>query len=391
MLKGKKWAPILCFGLLMLALGSSDALRGIFAPVFQQRYALSDTQLSTVVAVSYAGNLLFLSVGGKLLDTFPRKKVTLAVTGIWAAAAVLNLVTDNYYGILVSMFLALGASTLLNTTINILTPALFAGSAGLMVNVLFFMQGIGTSSSQFILGRYAFSYAGWKGINLVLLLVGAATLLLLLGMAVPQPASAAGPAAAAAQRPEPGRKILLVFAAMMGCYFIGEHGIMNWLMSYCISAFSMSSAEASVSLSVFWFGMTAGRLLFAPVVQKLGTAKSLSIFGAVGTVMFCAGCLLGRGGIWVLGASGFALSILYPTMVLLIQKIYPPATAATRTGAIISIATIADIVFNLLFGMAADAWGYRVSFMVVPVCMAGFYLLYRLLLRQVRAGQPETI
>lgn len=31
--------------------------------------------------------------------------------------------------ILVSMFLALGASTLLNTTVNILTPAVFAGYA----------------------------------------------------------------------------------------------------------------------------------------------------------------------------------------------------------------------------------------------------------------------
>lgn len=45
------------------------------------------------------------------------------------------------------MFLALGASTLLNTTVNILTPAVFC-YAGLMVNVLF-IQGIGTSGSQF--------------------------------------------------------------------------------------------------------------------------------------------------------------------------------------------------------------------------------------------------
>ena len=80
-------------------------------------------------------------------------------------ALAVNLFTDQYIFILISMFLALGASTLLNTTINILTPMVCAGYAGLMVNVFFFIQGIGTSGSQLLLGRYAFSYSGWKMIR----------------------------------------------------------------------------------------------------------------------------------------------------------------------------------------------------------------------------------
>ena len=64
----KKAVPFLCFAVLMFGLGSSDSLRGIFAPVFQNRYALSDPQLSMIVTISYVGNLLFLSLGGKLLQ-----------------------------------------------------------------------------------------------------------------------------------------------------------------------------------------------------------------------------------------------------------------------------------------------------------------------------------
>ena len=171
---------------------------------------------------------------------------------------------------------------------------------------------------------------------------------------------------------------------MMGCYFIGEHGIMNWLMSYCISAFSMEASSASASLSLFWGGMTAGRLMFAPVVQKMGAVKSMKLFGGIGTVMFCAGCILGESGVWILGASGFALAILYPTMVLLIQQIYPVQTAATRTGVIISAATVADIVFNLLFGAVSSKWGYGISFMILPVAMAVFYGLYLRLARSLK-------
>lgn len=380
--KKMKLIPILCFGLLMAGLGSSDALRGIFAPVFQSRYGLSESQLSLMITISYIGNLLFLSVGGKLLDLFPRKRVAIGVVGIWVGAILLNLMTDHYGCIIVSMFLALGASTLLNTTVNILTPAVCAGYAGLMVNVFFFIQGIGTSGSQYILGRYAFSHGGWKVINGILLGIGAAVLVLLFILVIPE-TSAEEKMEGGGEETEPESSVFWMFAAMMGCYFIAEHGIMNWLLSYCINAFQMEAAQASVCLSIFWGGMTAGRLLFAPVVQKLGAAKSLYLFGGLGTVMFCAGCLLGSSGILVLGCSGFVISILYPTMVLLIQQIYPRKYAATKTGAIISIATLADIGFNLVFGVAADRLGYRISFLILPVCMVGFYFLYVRLVKKV--------
>lgn len=380
--KKMKLLPVLCFGLLMAGLGSSDSLRGIFAPVFQNRYGLSESQLSLMITISYIGNLLFLSVGGKLLDRFPRKRVAMGVTGIWVGAILLNLLTDDYGCIMISMFLALGASTLLNTTVNILTPSVCAGYAGLMVNVFFFIQGIGTSGSQYFLGRYWFSYEGWKGINGVLLGIGAAVLALLFFMVIPEN-SVKENTEGGSEEVQPEAAVFWMFAAMMGCYFIAEHGIMNWLLSYCINAFQMEASQASVSLSIFWAGMTAGRLLFAPVVQKLGAVKSLYLFGGLGTVMFCAGCLLGSSGILVLGCSGFAISILYPTMVLLIQQIYPRRYAATKTGAIISIATLADIGFNLVFGVAADRLGYRISFLILPVCMVGFYLLYVRLVKKV--------
>lgn len=382
------WLPLICFGLLMMALGINDALRGIFAPIFQERYALSDTKLSFIVTVSYAGNLLFLSIGGKLLDTFPRKRVTAGAVCLWSLALIINLVSDNYYCILLTMFLALGASTLLNTTLNILAPAVFCGYGALMVNILFFLQGIGTSGSQFLLGRYGFSFGGWKFINVFMLTVGVIVLVLLSRLHVPQHSAtlqADGTTAPAATRSEPARRVFWFFVAMFGFYFIGEHGIMNWLLSYCISAFSMPAAEASGILSLFWGGMTLGRLLLAPVVQKLGAQKSLYIFGGAGTLLFVLGVVLGSSGLLILGASGFLISVLYPTMVLLIQQIYPETVAATRTGTIISLATLADIAFNSLFGAAIDAFGYRMSFAILPVGMVLYYAFYLLLMRSTRS------
>ena len=381
--KNIRWIPVLCFGVLMLGLGSSDSLRGIFSPVFQEHYGVGGRGLSMMVVISYVGNLLFLSVGGKMMDTFDRKKVAMGMLGIWMAAVLLNVLTDSYPMILLSMFLALGASTMLNTTVNLLTPMVCAGYAGMMVNIFFFIQGIGTSGSQFLLGRYAFSYNGWKMINGVLFAVGLVSLVLFAMVNLKPEKEKIKPKTIQKKKPQdmPGASIFWLLVLMMGFYFIGEHGIMNWMLTYCMNALQMPSHTASAYLSIFWGGMTVGRLVFAPVVQKLGVRKSLKYFGGAGTVLFVAGVLSGSKGVILLSGSGLLISILYPTMVLFFQQIYPSSVVATKTGAIISAATIADIVFNAGFGALSDSVGIQVSFLILPACMVLYYGFYLLLLR----------
>ena len=111
-MKRTKWIAFLCFAFLMAGLGANDALRGIFAPVFQERYDLNGSQLSLIVTISYVGNLLFLSIGGKLLDLFPRKNVAVAVTAVWAGAVAENLVADPKIWFLETRFFALAPTTI---------------------------------------------------------------------------------------------------------------------------------------------------------------------------------------------------------------------------------------------------------------------------------------
>ena len=387
--KNIRWIPVLCFGVLMLGLGSSDSLRGIFSPVFQEHYSVGGRGLSMMVVISYVGNLLFLSVGGKMMDTFDRKKVAMGMLGIWMAAVLLNVLTDSYPMILLSMFLALGASTMLNTTVNLLTPMVCAGYAGMMVNIFFFIQGIGTSGSQFLLGRFAFSYDGWKMINGVLFAVGLVSLGLFAMVNLKPEKEKTKPKTSQKKKPQdmPGASIFWLLVLMMGFYFIGEHGIMNWMLTYCMNALQMPSHTASTYLSIFWGGMTVGRLVFAPVVQKLGVRKSLKYFGGAGTVLFVTGVLSGSKGVILLSSSGLLISILYPTMVLFFQQIYPVSVVATKTGAIISAATIADIVFNAGFGALSDSMGIQISFLILPVCMVLYYCFYLLLLGTLSIGR----
>ena len=347
------------FVVLMVGLGSSDSLRGIFSPVFSSHFALSATQLGLIVTVSYIGNLVFLLVGGNVIERFEKKKALLALTGIWMAALAVFAFTDNYYLLLAGMFCAMGASTLLNTTLNL----------------LFFTQGIGTSGSQSLLGRYATDIGFWHKTNLVLLALGAAAVLLLAFSTVPGP-RADGPHPAKRQSGVLKNRAALPLVFVFGFYFIAEHGVMNWLVAYATAGLGMEQAKASNYLAVFFGGVMLGRLVLSPLVDRLGILKSMGVFGSLSAVLYIAGVVGGAAAMPLWAASGFFLSILYPTLVMSIRLFFPHGQVAGAAGTIISVASLFDILFNVGFGRLVDTLGYGVSIYVLPLAMAAFIITF---------------
>lgn len=370
----KKAAVFISFMIIMIVMGASDSLRGIFAVMFREHFELSAFQISLIITVSYLGNLIFLFLGGAFVDRYHKKKALLAIVSIWLCGVALFIFTDDYVLLLIGMFFCMGASTLINTTINILVPAVFAASPGMIVNILFFVQGIGTSTSQNLGGKLTGNYSSWQGINLFLAVLAVVGAVFLLTADIPEVRQK--------DRKTVSYKRILkapIFWSLtliFGFYFIAEHGILNWLLLYGINELELSSGQASAYLSLFFGGITLGRLLFAPVVQKLGVKKSITLFGGVGTVGYITGILSGKAGIMLLSLSGLGISILYPTLVLMIRLFYEEDRIATATGALISLATIFDIVFNMAFGKLVDSYGLRISIMILPFSMAAFYISY---------------
>ena len=373
------------FVVLMVGLGSSDSLRGIFSTIFQQHFALSTTQLGLIVTVSYIGNLVFLLVGGNLSARFAKKRVLQVLMLIWMAALALFALTDSYPVLLVAMALVMGSSTLLNTTMNLITPLLFTAAPGFFVNFLFFTQGIGTSGSQFFLGSMADGFPFWQYTNLGLLVLGVAAFGMLLFCPVPEePAVAPGALPQAEGRLTDRLGVVVPFVLVFGFYFITEHGVMNWLVAYGTTGLEMTQAAASRYLSVFYGGVMLGRLVLSPLVDKLGVIRSMQLFGVISGVLYVAGSLGGAALMPLWAASGFFLSILYPTLVMSIRLYFPAQQVSGAAGTIISIASLANILFNVGFGRLVDLAGYRLSICVLPVSMVLFLITFLLFTRKCR-------
>lgn len=373
----KKWSSRLtffAFVVLMVGLGSNDSLRGIFSTIFQEHFSLTTTQLGLIVTASYIGNLVFLLVGGNLSTRFSKKRVLQVLILIWMAALALFAFTSNYTVLLIGMALALGSSTLLNTTMNLITPLLFATAPGFFVNFLFFTQEIGTSGSQYILGSHADGFAFWQHTNLVLLILGAVAFVLLLFCNVPE--EAAAPADAPAQKGGYDWRIIVPYVLVFGFYFIAEHGVMNWMVAYGVDGLGLPQASAAKYLSVFFGGMMIGRLCLSPLVDKLGALKSLAAFGGVSCVLYLIGSLGGAVTMPVWAISGLSFSILYPTLVMSIRLYFPAQQVSGAAGTILSIASLADILFNVGFGKLVDMAGYAVSIRVLPLSVLAFFIVF---------------
>ena len=375
----KKWSSRLtffAFVVLMVGLGSNDSLRGIFSTIFHEHFSLTTTQLGLIVTASYIGNLVFLLVGGNLSTRFSKKRVLQVLILIWMAALALFAFTSNYTVLLIGMALALGSSTLLNTTMNLITPLLFATAPGFFVNFLFFTQEIGTSGSQYILGSHADGFAFWQHTNLVLLILGAVAFVLLLFCNVPE--EAAAPADAPAQKGGYDWRIIVPYVLVFGFYFIAEHGVMNWMVAYGVDGLGLPQASAAKYLSVFFGGMMIGRLCLSPLVDKLGALKSLAAFGGVSCVLYLIGSLGGAVTMPVWAISGLSFSILYPTLVMSIRLYFPAQQVSGAAGTILSIASLADILFNVGFGKLVDMAGYAVSIRVLPLSVLAFFIVFML-------------
>ena len=398
--KQTRIALYVVFAILMMALGSSDSLRGVFAPVFAEHFTLTASDLSLIITVSYIGNLVFMLLGTRIADSFGLRLVFITTMLLWMAALALYLVTDNFILLLIGMFFAMGGSTLLNIMLNLMSPLLFA-APGMILNTLFFTQGIGTTFSQSVVSATVDSFVDWKIVNGVLLVMGAVAVIgfaflsrNIQGLtrarkseqqaanaqqdaAVPQDSATKhdGAAKQDSAAPKVSYMEIVKYPAfwflflIFGFYFVAEHGVMNWVNIYLIQGKGLSSAEAAIFPALFFGGITVGRLILSKLVDKMGIMGSLRLCFISGTVIYLIAYVIGGNAYYLFALAGFLLSIIYPTTMLAVQLYFPAYNAATATGVIMAVATIFDIAFNAVFGYIIDSVGYDLSMMLMPIAM----------------------
>ncbi|MGN0584823.1 MAG: MFS transporter [Ruminococcus sp.] len=365
--------------LIMIITGASDGARGVFLPLFADAFSLSETGSNMIIMMSYIGNMIFLFAGGLLIDRLKKKTFLIIMISVWMSALFCYTVTENYAVLLSCMIFSMGASTMISTSVNIISPLLFISPA-FFTNFLGFTQGIGITGVQKIGGQVAdkglstanspANLTGWHILNVLLLLLAAAAVLLLVFSRFPEENTASSEKKKYSFLSVLRNPKSILFIVICGLYYTAEHGIQNVLTTYGSEYLGYTVEKSAMFLSLFFGGITLGRLIFAPIVQKIGVMQSMTLFLGTAAVLYISGILLERNGIWLLCLSGLAFSIIWPTNVIMMTGFFTPETSGTAVGFITSAATIFDVLFFAFFGKITESTGYGISIKILPVSMA---------------------
>ena len=78
-----------------------------------------------------------------------------------------------------------------------------------------------------------------------------------------------------------GNYLWIVMVVIFGVYFIAEHGMLNWFVIYGTNALGLEQGKAANYMALFFDGMTVGRLVFSPLVDRLKVFLSIALFSVI--------------------------------------------------------------------------------------------------------------
>jgi fucose permease len=152
---------------------------------------------------------------------------------------------------------------------------------------------------------------------------------------------------------------MLWFYAAITLYVAVELGIASWIVEYLQKIRDQSVEQSTQALSLFFGLMMVGRFLGSFVVERLGYLKSI----LVAALAACACIALGlfRLTSFALPASGFFLSIIFPTITAAASEGHAENTN-TILGLLFAFAGLGGMVGPWTIGLASDMLGISAGF-----------------------------
>lgn len=175
---------------------------------------------------------------------------------------------------------------------------------------------------------------------------------------------------------------LLLLAVTMAVYVGAEMGIGSWLTKYMMAAHGASLTTAGNVLSLYWLGLTAGRLGLSLFAHRVSDERLLLALSCVATVSVLLAMTSDSATVSAVGfvATGLGFSGVFPG-VLAIGGRYHPHAAARATSVLIGGAGLGQITLPWLMSALADRSGL-VFGMALYALLTGMLIVLSLLIRR---------
>lgn len=344
---------------------------GPLMPSLREELGLSYTVASFHFSAFAIGMILAGVLGDRVVARWGRT-ATFWVGTIGLAGGALALTIFRQPVLTVGSVLLMGS---VGSLVLVLIPAILADRHGarrtlaiVEANILSAATG---ALAGVLIGLGERTAAGWRGAIFLSLLM---PLLLFLRFGrVPLP-EAAGPAAAVqkqeARLPAAYWAYWVTIVLAVGV----EFSLIFWGADFLVAA-GLSASAAATTVSLFLWGMVAGRIAGRQIAQRMATERLLPGAFALATIGFLIYWLAPVAAVAVIGlfVAGFGVANLFPLTSALALGAAPGMT--NEAGARFSLASgTAILAAPLLLGALADKAGIWLAYAVVPLFLVGGFV-----------------
>jgi fucose permease len=308
----------------------------------------------------YAAGSLF---GGFVIERVGRR-LALTACGFLAAVGLIGMTAfGDWLPFVAASLLTATGSGGLDGGVNGLFLALFVRTRSGVLNLLHLFFSLGALLAPLVIGQLVDAGAPWRAI------VGmSAVFALVIGGLLASQRMPSG--IRAGHDPDQGvpsvssdrRRSFVPFAALAAAiafYVASEIGVSSWLVRYLADA---PLSVATLALSLFWGGLTVGRLVSAAVADRFDAvtlAIASSIIAAIGLIAAVLSPSLPLA-VALFAIGGFGLGPVYPLIMAIGGSLYPRRLAAV-SGTLGASAVAGSIVYPPLMGFVSVGFGLGVG------------------------------
>jgi len=300
--------------------------------------------------------------GGLLTERLGRRAVLMTAGLLLGLGLIGQALSPNWL-----LFLAAGvpagwAAGAIDGGINGLFLALYPRSRGGALNLLHLFFALGALTSPFLVGQLVSAGLSWQAVMIATGAVAVGLGLLLARTEMPSGQIRQAPIGGQSIVGPPGAEsrpgAAWPFAALaiaIGCYVASEVGVSNWLVRFLSVA---PLATATAGLSLFWGGLTLGRLLSSLVADRLNPVAFAAASVGLASVALVAAVLVPAlpVSIGLFAVSGFFFGPVYPMIMVVGGTLYPHRLAAV-SGGLGSAAVAGSVLYPPVMGLLSDRVG----------------------------------
>jgi len=345
----------------MAVYGMILALPGtvIGLPQFTARFGLSLADRGIFIAALFGSLLVGSAVSGAIVD---HAGYRISIAGSMLAFVLLLplFALAPSYPLTLAALAGLGfVSAPLNTAANALSSELFPEERGRRMTGLAIAFGVGGLSMP-----AAAAFVSWQAV-----VIGGAVV----SAAIAQRALNAGATGGHLSAPSLdsvrrflGQERFVWFCLLLVCDAANETAFAGWTSSY-LSASGLSARVATLGLSLHWFGLVVGRVMFAGRVDRNKRAAIVR-GGLTGAGILLVMIAVPIPPVLIAGpfAAGVAVGVVLATSLALAGDRYP-GNAGSLFGLLLTMAQVGGIVLPPLIGVVAEAIGLRLAMSLVAL------------------------